>query len=114
MGPRMAGRVDPSGPRPPIPPWREGVDADRRKRRRRVTNQHATVRRLTASTAIAATGLGIGLFAQTGIEWAGPGGAQSAIVAVISTILPGAGLQAPAQPPSTAPRATPVVTTGGS
>jgi hypothetical protein len=109
----MADSGEATGP-PPHPPWQEGVDADRRKRRRRVANERAAVRRLTATGAVAATGLGIALFVQTGVAWAGPGGMQSAIMSVLSTFLPGAGLQPPAQTPSPAPGAAPVVTTGGS
>lgn len=109
----MADRGESTSSPPPVPAWRQGVDADRRKRPRRVANERATVRRLTASTAVAASSLGIVLFAQTGIAWIGAGGVQSAIVSVISSFVPGAGLQPPAQAPGAAPGA-PVVTTGAS
>jgi hypothetical protein len=110
----MTGEGEPTSPHPAVSAWREGVDADRRKRPRRVANERAAVRRLTATAAIAATGLGVGLFVQTAIAWNGAGGIQSAIVSVIGTFVPGARLQPPPQTPSAAPGATPVVTTGAS
>jgi hypothetical protein len=110
----MTGEGGSTSRHPAVPAWREGVDADRRKRRRRVANERAAVRRLTATAAIAATGLGVGLFVQTAIAWNGAGGIQGAIVSVIGTFLPGAGLQPSSQAPGAAPGATPVVTTGAS
>jgi hypothetical protein len=102
--------VSAEGPEPVS--WRAGIDADRRRRRRKSGDQRETLRRLTATAAVAAAGLTAILFAQTG--QVGPGAVDSAIVSFINAFLPTAGLQPPSQAPGPSPGARPIVTTGGS
>jgi hypothetical protein len=112
---QMTDSTAPADPPPDqAPAWRAGVDADRRKRRRRFSDGRATLRRMTVTAAVVATGLDVVLFAQTGIGWAGPDAVQASIVSFINVFLPGAVLQPPSSPPSPAPSSRPVVTTGGS
>jgi hypothetical protein len=101
-----------SEPRPAS--WREAIRAEEQKRRRRPADQRATLRRLTASAAVAAASLNAILFVQTGIEQSGPGDFQNAIIAAIGGMFPRAGLQPAFQTPTPATGATPVATTGGS
>jgi hypothetical protein len=98
----------------PIPAWRAGIDADRRKRRRRPRDNRETLRLLTVGAAVAATGLNTVLFAQTAVGQFDPGAVQSAIVSVVSALFPDANLQAPSNSPSPPAGSTPVVVTGGS
>ena len=98
----------------PPPPWRAGIDADRRKRRRRFTNQREALRRLTVGAAVAATGLNAVLFVQTGLDQSGAAAVQNAIVSAVNAVFPGAGLQPPANLPSPSPSTRPIATTGGS
>lgn len=109
----MADRGEPPGPEPAVPAWREGVDADRRKRRRR-GDERAGVRSLTLTAVVVAAGLNVILFVQTGSAWVGPGGIQGAIVSILDTFVPSAGPRAPAAPPGGTPAASPVVVTGAS
>jgi hypothetical protein len=97
----------------PLQPWREGIDADRRRRPRRPRDQRQTLRRITTTAAAAAVGLNAILFAQTGIAQLGPGELQGAIVSAVNAFFPGANLQPPSQTPSPA-AGPPVVTTGAS
>ena len=94
--------------------WRAGIDADRRKRRRRIGNQREALRSLTVATAIAAAGLNAVLFVQTGVGQVDAGNVDGAIVSFINGLFPRSGLQPPSQAPTTAPRASPIATTGGS
>jgi hypothetical protein len=97
----------------PLQPWREGIDAERRRRPRHPRDQRQTLRRITVTSAAAAVGLNALLFAQTGISQLGPGELQSAIVSAISAFFPGTNLRPPSQSPSPSPGPA-VVTTGGS
>src|ERR1700737_2869606 len=100
---------------PDEPAWREGIDADRRKRRRRVSDERASLRRLTATAAVAATGLNVVLFLQTGFGSLGPAGVESAIASIVRAVAPGAGPGPNSQPPTQAPPGTrPITTTGPS
>jgi len=95
-------------------PWRAGIDADRRKRRRRITNQREALRQLTVGAAVAAAGLNAVLFVQTGVDQSGAAAVQDAIVSVVNGLFPGAGLKPPANQPTPSPNARPIATTGGS
>jgi hypothetical protein len=97
----------------PAEPWRAGIDADRRKRRRRITNQRDALRNLTVGAAAAAVGLNAVLFVQTGVGQSGVGAVQEAIVSAVNALFPGAGLQRPGSLPTSSPHA-PIATTGGS
>jgi hypothetical protein len=97
----------------PAEPWRAGIDAERRKRRRRITNQRDALRQLTVGAAAAAVGLNAVLFVQTVVDQTGAGAVQDAIVSAVNAVFPGAGLQRPGSPPSSSPHA-PIATTGGS
>lgn len=94
----------------PVPDWRTGVDVDRRKRRRKPGDNRGTLRRMTVTAAVAATGLNTLLFIQTAAEQYGPGVVQSTIIAAVNGLFPGTN----PQPPSPGSGGTPVVTTGGS
>lgn len=109
-------RVDSTGsaPAPDVRPWQIRVASERRRKRRRATDQRQTLGRLTAATAVAAVGLNAALFLQTGIGQLGPAGVDQAILSVINALVPGTGLRPPAQGPSPSPGVRPVVTTGGS
>jgi hypothetical protein len=102
-----------SAPTPETRPWQIRVASERRRKRRRATDQRETLGRLTAATAVAAVGLNAALFLQTGIGQLGPAGVDQAILSVINVFVPGTGLRPPAQGPSSSPT-RPVVTTGGS
>ena len=106
------------GPTPanaqPIPAWRAGIDADRRKRRRRPGDNREALRLLTVGMAVAATGLTTVLFVQTAAGQFDPGAVQSAIVATVGALFPDANLRAPSHSPSPRAGSTPVVATGGS
>lgn len=94
----------------PVPAWRKEVDVDRRKRSRKPGDNRNTLRRMTVTAAVAATGLNTVLFFQTASAQLGPGAVQSAIVATVNALFPGTN----PQPPSPGSGGTPVVTTGGS
>jgi hypothetical protein len=105
----------PQGSKPGEPaPWRAGVDADRRKRPRRINNQRQALRQLTAGAAVAAVGLNAILFAQTGSGQVDAGNVQDAIVSAVESLFPGAGLRPATSPPTSSPNSRPIVTTGGS
>jgi hypothetical protein len=101
----VPGQSDPSA-------WRTGVDADRRKRRRRINDQRLALRRLTVGAAVTAAGLNVLLFTQASVEQLGAGGVQDAIVSIAQGLFPGAGLRPPASAP--VPSQKPVTTTGAS
>jgi len=89
------------------PRWREGVDAERRRRQRPAGNQREQLRRLTASVAVAATVVNAGLFIDAAASQVSAGDIDSAIIAALSSLMPG----------SVHPVATPtppVVVTGAS
>jgi hypothetical protein len=94
--------------------WREAMRAEEQRRRPRPADQRTTLRRVTVGVAVAAAGLNVVLFLQTGIRQLGPGDFQNAVVSAIAGLCPGTGLRPAAQAPSPAPHATPVATTGGS
>lgn len=96
------------------PPWRAGVDPERRRRRRRINDQPQALRRLTVGAAVAAAGLNALLFTQTGLEQVGAGGLQQEIVSMVEGVFPGAGLRPAASPPTPSPNGRPVATTGAS
>ncbi len=102
-----------AGPQPPqTPAWRAGVDADRRRRPRRFSNQREVLRRLTVTAALAAVALNGVLFVQTAASTMGPDTADKAILALISTLFPGS-----VRPPNEQPLPTPtpaVAVTGAS
>ncbi|HSP08507.1 MAG TPA: hypothetical protein VLU92_02790 [Candidatus Dormibacteraeota bacterium] len=102
------------GPEPRPQAWRDAIGGDERKRRRRPADQRATLRRVTVSAAVAAAGLNVVLFAQTGLEQSGPGAVQDAIISAVAGLFPRGGLQPPAQAPTPAPGTNPIATTGGS
>ncbi len=105
--------VDGGGPQPPQPPaWRAGVDADRRRRPRRISNQREALRRLTVTVALGAVVLNGVLFVETAGSTMGPDAADKAILALISTLFPGS-----VRPPNEQPVPTPtpaVAVTGAS
>ncbi|HYT13145.1 MAG TPA: hypothetical protein VEL12_10190 [Candidatus Nitrosopolaris sp.] len=75
------------GPKQVSPePWRAGIDTDRRKRRRRITNQRAALRQLTVGAAVAATALNAVLFVQTGLDQSGAAAVQNAILSVVNAV----------------------------
>ena len=102
-----------AAPTPETRPWQIRVASERRRKRRRATDQRETLGRLTAATAVAAVGLNAALFLQTGIGQLGPAGVDQAILSIINVFVPGTGLRPPAQAPSPSPT-RPVATTGGS
>jgi hypothetical protein len=95
-------------------PWREAMRAEEQRRRGRPAGQHAVLRRITITTAVAAAGLNAALFVQAGLEQIGPGDFQNLIVSTVYGLFPGAGLQPASQAPTPSPGATAVATTGGS
>lgn len=94
----------------PVPPWRASVDLDRRKRNRKPGDNRKTLRRMTVTVAVAATGLNAALFMQTAAGQIGPGVVQSTIVAMVNALFPGTN----PQPQSPGSGSAPVVVTGGS
>lgn len=110
----MADREPPSGdPKPPeTPPWRAGIDAERRRRPRRIANQRDALRSLTVTATVAAVVLNAALFVQTAATQVGVGDVDQAILSVIGVLLPGS-----VRPPNEAPVPTPtpaVAVTGAS
>jgi hypothetical protein len=95
-------------------PWRANIDPDRRKRRRRITNQRQALHQVTVGTVLAAAGLNAVLFVQTALDQSNPGDVQSAIVSAVQGLFPGAGLRPPASPPSQSPNTKPHAVTGSS
>jgi hypothetical protein len=91
---------DPAQPAPP--PWRAGIDPDRRRRSRRPSNPRESLRRLTVTAAIAAVTLNGVLFVETAATTTGPDEADRAILALISTLFPGS-----VRPPNETPVPTP-------
>src|SRR5579864_9062960 len=65
------------GAEPPQPAWRAAIDADRRKRPRRLSSERAALRQLTSAMLVAAVGLNLALFVQTGAESVGLGGLKT-------------------------------------
>jgi hypothetical protein len=100
-------------PKPPeVPAWRAGIDADRRRRPRRINNEREALRQLTTTVTAAAVVLTGALFVQTATTQMSPGDLDNAILAVISTLFPGS-----VRPPNEAPLPTPtppVAVTGAS
>jgi hypothetical protein len=97
---------------PEIPPWRAGIDAERRRRPRRVSNQREVLRQLTVTASVAAVLLNGVLFAQTAATQMSVGDVDQAILSVVAVLLPGS-----VRPPNEAPLATPtpaVAVTGAS
>jgi|SRR5579864_285074 len=100
------------GAEPPQPAWRAAIDADRRKRPRRLSSERAALRQLTSAMLVAAVGLNLALFVQTGAESVGLGGLQDAIEAFANALFPGAGPRPASSPPTSVPPGTqPVATT---
>jgi hypothetical protein len=95
-------------------PWQIRDASDRRKSRRRAADHRETLRRLTVASAVAAVGLNAALFLQTAVGQLGPAEVDRTVLSVLNAFLPGSTLQPPAEAPSPAPGAGPVVTTGGS
>jgi hypothetical protein len=96
----------------PPPPWRAGIDAERRHRPRRITNQRETLRRLTATVAVAAGALNAALFIETAVAQVGAGEVDRAIIGVVSSLFPGS-VRPPNEPPVVAPT-PPIAVTGAS
>ena len=94
------------------PPWRAGIDAERRKRPRRITDQRAALRRLTVTAAVVAATLNAALFVQTATTQMSVDDVDNAILTVISDLFPES-VRPPSQSPVASPT-PPLTVTGGS